>query len=114
MAQVGVSINGRTFQIACDDGQEEHLKHLAAYVDKRVAELIAAVGQVGDMRLLVMTALILADELSEMADDVSKLRAGGAGNGAAPHQPNDAALARSLDSLAAKLESIAERLERAP
>ena len=110
MAQVGVAINGRTYQIACDDGQEEHLKHLATYVDKRVAELIAAVGQVGDMRLLVMTALILADELSEMADDLQRLQTG---NGAAPHA-NDAALASTLDSLAEKLESIAERLERAP
>ena len=113
MAQVGVAINGRTYQIACDDGQEEHLKQLATYVDKRVAELIAAVGQVGDMRLLVMTALILADELSEMADDLGKLRAGQDGNGAGT-RVNDAVLATSLDTLAQKLESIAERLERVP
>jgi cell division protein ZapA len=113
LAQVGVAINGRTYQIACDDGQEEHLKQLATYVDKRVAELIAAVGQVGDMRLLVMTALILADELSEMADDLAKLRAGQDGK-PAETRANDAVLATSLDTLAEKLESIAERLERAP
>jgi cell division protein ZapA len=113
LAQVGVAINGRTYQIACDDGQEEHLKQLATYVDKRVAELIAAVGQVGDMRLLVMTSLILADELSEMADDLDKLRAGQDGKPAAT-RGNDAMLATSLDTLAQKLESIAERLERVP
>ena len=108
MAQVGVTINGRTYQIACDDGQEEHLLSLAAYVDKRMAELIAAVGPVGDMRLLVMTSLILADELSEMADDLGKLRDEANGGVA-----DDPALAHSLDRLAQKLESIAERFERA-
>jgi cell division protein ZapA len=113
LAQVGVAINGRTYQIACDDGQEEHLKQLAAYVDKRVAELIAAVGQVGDMRLLVMTSLILADELSEMADDPDRPRAGQDGK-PAETRANDAVLATSLDTLAQKLESIAERLERVP
>jgi cell division protein ZapA len=113
VAQVGVAINGRTYQIACDDGQEEHLKQLAAYVDKRVAELIAAVGQVGDMRLLVMTALILADELSEMADDVGKMRAQNDGKSAEARM-SETVLASSLDTLARKLESIAERLESAP
>ena len=113
MAQVGVAINGRTYQIACDDGQEEHLKALAAYVDKRVAELIAAVGQVGDMRLLVMTALILADEMSEMADDLGKIRHEHQGK-SAESRMSDAVLASSLDTLAQKLETLAERLERAP
>jgi cell division protein ZapA len=113
VAQVGVAINGRTYQIACDDGQEEHLKQLAAYVDKRVAELIAAVGQVGDMRLLVMTALILADELSEMADDLGKMRAQHDGKSAEVRM-SETVLASSLDTLARKLESIAERLESAP
>jgi cell division protein ZapA len=108
VAQVGVTINGRTYQIACDDGQEEHLLRLAAYVDKRMSELIAAVGPVGDMRLLVMTTLILADELSEMADDLDKLRAE-RNNGTGI---DDAALASSLDTLAEKLESLAERFER--
>lgn len=113
MGQVGVAINGRTYQIACDDGQEEHLKQLGAYVDKRIAELIAAVGQVGDMRLLVMTALILADELSEMSEDLGKAKTQHEGK-SAEQRMNDTVLASSLDSLAQKLESIADRLERAP
>jgi cell division protein ZapA len=111
VAQVGVAINGRTYQIACDDGQEEHLKQLAAYVDKRVAELIAAVGQVGDMRLLVMTALILADELSEMAEDLGKVRTDHDGT-SAETRLSETVLANSLDTLAQKIESIAERIER--
>ena len=65
MPQVEVTINSRTYQIACDEGQDEHLKRLADYVDKRVQELVSAVGQVGDARLIVMASLLIADELSE-------------------------------------------------
>ena len=65
MPQVDIHINGRRYQIACDEGQEEHLSQLAEYVDKRVQELVGAVGQVGDARLLGMTSLLVADELSE-------------------------------------------------
>ena len=64
MAQVDVAINGRSYQIACDDGQEAHLSQLGQYVDKRVRELVSAVGQIGDSRLLVMASLLIADELA--------------------------------------------------
>ena len=113
MGQVGIAINGRTYQIACDDGQEEHLKALGTYVDKRVAELIAAVGQVGDMRLVVMTALILADELSEMAAELDKTHEQTNGK-SAESRMSETLLASTLDALAQKVESLAERLERAP
>lgn len=72
MAQVEVSINGRNYQIACDDGQEEHLIQLGEYVDRRVSELVTAVGQVGDSRLLVMVSLLIADELAETYAELKK------------------------------------------
>ena len=65
MASVNVTINGRVYQIACYDGQEAHLKRLGGYIDKRIAELIASVGQIGDARLLVMASLLIADEMSD-------------------------------------------------
>ena len=65
MSQIDVTVNGRSYSIACDDGQEDHLRDLAAYVDKRVQELVATLGQVGDLKLLVMASLLIADELSE-------------------------------------------------
>ena len=64
MAQVDVTINDRSYRIACDDGQDVHVTQLADYVDRRVQELVSAVGQVGDARLLVMASLLIADELS--------------------------------------------------
>ena len=60
MAHVTVTINGRQYQVACDDGQEAHLSRLGKYVDNRVQELVAAVGQAGDARLLVMVSLLLS------------------------------------------------------
>jgi cell division protein ZapA len=75
MAQVSVRINGRQYQVACEDGQEAHLDKLAAYIDQRVSELVKDVGQVGDARLLVMSALLIADELADAYDELSELRA---------------------------------------
>lgn len=72
MPQVEVAINGRNYEIACDDGEEAHLAQLGEYVDRRVKELITAVGQVGDSRLLVMASLLIADELAETYADLKK------------------------------------------
>lgn len=63
MPLVNVMVNGRAYTIACDEGEEEHLKALAADVDSKVQELLGSVGQVGDQRLILMAALLLADEL---------------------------------------------------
>ena len=106
MGQVTVSINERRYEIACDDGQEAHLTRLSRYIDKRVAELVASVGQIGDARLLVMASLLIADELSEVYTELENERSGG-GN---PPVPMSAAPA--IESLAGRLEKIAERLEQ--
>ena len=74
MSKITVMVNGRKYEIACDDGQEAHLTRLAQYVDRRVDELIAAVGQVGDARLLLMASLLVADELSEVYTELDSLR----------------------------------------
>src|SRR5271165_731318 len=63
MAQVEVTVNGRSYTVACDDGQEAHVARLGRYVDQKVQALVKTVGQVGDARLLLMASLIVADEL---------------------------------------------------
>ncbi|MAR78678.1 MAG: cell division protein ZapA [Rhodospirillaceae bacterium] len=65
MAIVDVEVNGRSYQIACDDGQEEHLKKLSIKINKIVKDLVDSMGQVGDARLILMAALLLADEISD-------------------------------------------------
>ncbi len=65
MPLVNVMVNGRAYTLACDDGEEEHLKTLASLVDGKVRELLGSVGQVGDQRLLLMASLLMADDLHE-------------------------------------------------
>ena len=63
MAQVTITIRGRQYQIACDDGQEAHLARLGRYLDERASDLVAATGSISESLLLVMDALVVADEL---------------------------------------------------
>ena len=103
MSQVTVSINGRNFEIACDDGQEQRVAELAREVDRRIAELAKSVGPVGETRLLLMAGLQIADELDETRDRKARLEADRAGTN------GDAALADRLDRLAGRVEAIAAR-----
>ena len=58
MSDVTVTINRRAYRVACEDGQENHLRGLARLVEERVDELVGSMGQVGDQRLLLMASLV--------------------------------------------------------
>ena len=73
MAAISTTINGRQFRLACEDGQEEHLEKLAQDLDKRIVELRKKFGEIGDVRLTVMAALTVADELSESMKRIHRL-----------------------------------------
>jgi cell division protein ZapA len=63
MAQVTIEVNGRPYTVGCEDGQERHLVELARLFDRQVREVGQEVGQLGETRLFLMGALLLADEL---------------------------------------------------
>lgn len=65
MHQVNVTIAGRTYRMVCGEGEEAHLEKLANLLDTKIEELRASFGEIGDMRLHVMAALTIADDLSE-------------------------------------------------
>jgi cell division protein ZapA len=65
MAQVTVTIAGKTYRMACGEGEEAHLEGLAAAFDGKIDEMRGSFGEIGDMRLHVMAALTIADELAE-------------------------------------------------
>jgi len=112
MAHVSVTINGRQYRMACDDGQEHHLARLAHDLDQRIAHLRTTFGEIGDMRLTVMAALILADELSEAHKRMHRVEE----ELSALQQARTAAAdrAESADAeLAAAFNSAAERIEKA-
>ncbi len=81
MGQVAVAINGRTYRFACGDGQEARVAELSAYIQGKLNALGHELGRIGDERLLVMVALMLADELFEARD----AHQASAANDAPPH-----------------------------
>lgn len=101
MATVTVEINGRPYAVGCADGQEERVRMLAGQFDQHVQSVAGQVGHVGDLRLFLMAALLLADELHE-----TRLNGGPA---AAPAAANDG-VAEALNAVAARLEKIAQGL----
>jgi cell division protein ZapA len=110
VSQVNVTINGRQFRMACEDGQEDHLRGLAKGLDDRISALRTQFGEIGDARLTVMAALMIADELSESGKKVKRLEADLAG----VHDARGAAAARmqaAQTALVAAFTSAAERIE---
>ena len=65
MSQVSVVIDGKTFRMACEDGQEAHLEALGRHLDGRIGEMRKAFGEIGDLRLVVMAAITITDEFFE-------------------------------------------------
>lgn len=65
MSTVTVEVNGRAYAVGCEDGQEAHVDSLAREFDRQVREVAQAVGQVGEVRLMLMAALMTADELAD-------------------------------------------------
>ena len=93
MAQIDVQIAGRSYPLACRDGEEAHLAALAAQLQAKADELATALGTMSEPRLLLMAGILVADELSELR------KAGG--------HPD---LGR-LEALAARAETLADALE---
>jgi cell division protein ZapA len=83
MGQVSVPVNGRSYAISCEDGQEPRIRRLAQYVESKVSAFVASVGQVGEARLLLLAALTVADELSDANEALERaqLRTGTVKNG---------------------------------
>ena len=104
MATVTVDINGRPYAVGCADGQEERVKLLARHFDRNVRSVANDVGHVGDLRLFLMAALVLADELHEARQSTE------AGAPPLPAADADAGVAEALNAVAARLEKLAQSL----
>ncbi len=108
MSQLTIHVNGKPYVVGCEDGQEAHLRCLAETLSDKVAELAPGAGQLGETRLMLLGALVLADELGEvraravaaeaeiarLRDDLAKA---------------DARAIATLEAVAARLETLAAR-----
>jgi cell division protein ZapA len=111
MAHVSVTINGRQYRMACEDGQENHLIWLSGDLDRRIGQLRAQFGEIGDMRLTMMAALTVADELVEAGKRLRRLEEEMAALQDARAVATERAQAAQA-AVAAALNSAAERIER--
>jgi cell division protein ZapA len=102
MAEVTIEVGGRRYDVSCRDGEEPQLRRLAILVDQKAEQARVAVGSnANEPRLLLLAALLLADELNDLRHGTR-----------APLPPDtDAALADAVEQLAARVETLAEHLE---
>ncbi len=111
MATVAVTIAGRVYRMACGEGEEAHLQSLARHVDATLATLRASFGEIGDQRLVVMSAITIADELNEARGRVAALEA--EVSSLRVTETEGAALRDALaEEIAVSLNGAAERIER--
>jgi len=118
MPHVSVTIAGRAYRMACDEGQEDHLLGLGRFLDEKIDELRGAFGEIGDMRLAVMAAITIADDLGEARrrleaaqrelDDERGERAGLM----ARDEQSQARIALAVSDTAVRLDRLAEALHR--
>jgi cell division protein ZapA len=116
MAQVTVTIDGKAYRMACEEGQEDHLIGLAQNFDQYVVHLKRQFGEIGDLRLTVMASIMVMDELSEAnrkraeleaeLEDMRKYRDGMA----AVAERSDEAVASMLTELATQVKAISAKL----
>jgi cell division protein ZapA len=106
MATVTVDINGRPYAVGCADGQEERVRILAKQFDGHVRSVAGDVGHVGDLRLFLMAALLLADELHEAR---LALQHGAPVAAPAPGVASDG-VAEALNAVAARLEKLVQTI----
>ncbi len=114
MATVTVSVGGQSHTIGCGPGEEERVTELAEYVDSRAAELTAGAAQPTYNRLLLMTALMIADDLATALDDVDRAResvAAASGASAGTGETEAAATSAAAGIAPARMRRIADRLE---
>jgi cell division protein ZapA len=118
MPSIEVTINGRKYRMACEEGQEDHLRALAEDFDRRISDLKGDLGEIGDARLTVVAALMLADELYEAGTKIETLRtqladAEQMGTAAADRaQATQAAVVAALNAASERIERVARGLNQ--
>ncbi|HEX5377347.1 MAG TPA: cell division protein ZapA [Phenylobacterium sp.] len=106
MAQMSIEVNGRPYTVGCEDGQEAHLVELARMFDRQVRQVSQDMGQLGDTRLFLMGALLLADELADAKARLAVLQSEHA-RLQSEHARVEIRASLALDNAAKKIEKLA-------
>jgi cell division protein ZapA len=111
MNHINVTINGRQYRMACEEGQEARLLKLAESLESRVANLRGKFGEIGDARLIVMAALTVCDELVDASQRIHVLEEELAGLRDLRVTSTDRARATQI-AVANALNAAADRIEK--
>ncbi|MCB1652319.1 MAG: cell division protein ZapA [Alphaproteobacteria bacterium] len=111
MAEVAIAINGRTFSIYCEDGQEQRVTDLSNYVDSRLKDIASAGAANSESHLLVLTSLMLSDEVFDLRQDLEGLSARLKNSEA--NQNDESEVAQVIDDLAQRIERLSARIKNA-
>jgi cell division protein ZapA len=120
MAQVTVTIDGKAYRMACEEGQQDHLSELATRFDQYVGHLKGQFGEIGDLRITVMAGIMVMDELSELGRKIETLEAQVATlqqnrDGMAQNKAkSDEQLVGAISELASRLNGVTEKLVARP
>ena len=106
MAQLTIEVNGRPYLVGCEDGQEAHLRELAKVFDAQVQQLSGSIGQLGETRLFLMGALMMADELTDARARLAHLQ-GEATRLRMELQTIESRASDALDAAAKRIEALA-------
>lgn len=108
MADVEVAVSGRRYKLSCRDGEEDHLRALVRMVDQKAAEITSALGEMTEARTLLLSALLIADELNDLRGAASVAR-----NESPADAEPDPAYAVAIERIAERVERLASQLGRA-
>lgn len=120
MAQVNLTVNGRIYRMACEDGEEDHVTELGVRFDEAINELRGVLGEIGDQRLMVMAGILMTDRLGDAEkrlkkseQDIQGLKDNRADT-AMRIEGLEQNFAESFNRAAIRIERIAERLQSLP
>ena len=107
---VTIRLNGTPYQIGCGEGEEAHIESLAADIEEVLQSLVGSVGQIGEARLLAMTALILADRAQEGGAQEGGAQEGGSQEATKGAGNGDDVAAEALERAAERILTLASKL----
>ena len=114
MAEVTVYMNGRSYDISCDNGQEGRVVDLAAYIDQKLQQISRSGAAYNETHLMVLTTLVLADELFDTREQLDGApRASRVSAPATVNKEDDVAVLRALEQLTKRIEGMASRVQQA-
>lgn len=111
MAELTLTINGKNFNITCDDGQEQRVIDLAHFIDGRLQDVSRAGAAHNESHLLVLTSLMLADEIFELRDQI--YNNGGEPMSAGKIREDELAIAQAIESIAERIDGLAGKIAQA-